>query len=54
MISLFNCYSHPLFNPAIDLNTSMPVVVFPMKHPKTKETMGCIEVVNVKGIATMF
>jgi hypothetical protein len=54
MINLFNCYAHPLYNPAIDLKTNMPVIVLPMKHPKTRETMGGIEVVNVKGIATMF
>ena len=55
MINIFNCYSHTQFNPLVDLETQMPVIILPIRSPlKENEIIGAIEVVNVKGFATMF
>ena len=45
MFSLFNCYSHSMFNPVIDIETQSAIVVLPVYHPtKPEEVIGGIEV----------
>lgn len=55
MINIFNCYAHAQFNPLVDITTQMPVIMLPIhEHNNKDDTIGAIEVVNVKGFATMF
>jgi signal transduction protein with GAF and PtsI domain len=30
MVNTYNCYTHPSFNPTVDLQTSMPVIIMPI------------------------
>lgn len=43
-------YGHPLFNGLVDLETSLPLLCIPLKHSKTNEVIGAIQVINVKGV----
>ena len=46
-----NAYAHQQFNGQVDLETSMPLIIWPMKGPHDEsEVIGVIEVINVKGI----
>lgn len=53
IINLFNCYSHTQFNPSIDIQTNLPVVILPIKDPHDRSVLGALQVVNMKGISTM-
>jgi len=48
--SVTNAYNHPLFNGVVDIETSMPLLCFAMKHPSTGRVMGAVQVINAKGI----
>jgi len=49
-----NSYDHLLFNGNIDIDTKLPVIVWPIKHPyERREMLGVFEVVNVRGIQGM-
>jgi hypothetical protein len=48
--NLTNGYGDPLFNGQVDLETHMPLLCYPIKHPVTEKTMGIIEVINSRGI----
>lgn len=49
-----NAYSSPLYNGQIDIETSMPIITWPIKHPSNeREVIGVFEVVNVRGIQGM-
>ena len=46
-----NAYNHHLYNAKVDLETSMPVICWPIKHPKNEdEVIGAFEVIFSKGI----
>ena len=48
---LANAYHHHLFNGIIDIETSMPLVCWPIKLPnRESETIGVFQVMNIKGI----
>lgn len=32
IIAISNCYINPLFNPNIDIETSMPIICMPLKY----------------------
>ena len=49
-----NNYNHVLFNGNIDIDTKLPVIVWPIKHPtERRKKLGVFEVVNVRGIQGM-
>jgi hypothetical protein len=50
MANITNGYAHPLFNGSVDIESSMPILCMPIKHPKTDRIIGAIEVVNARGI----
>jgi GAF domain-containing protein len=50
MQNIANAYTHNLFNGGIDIQTSMPLICQPFKHPGTDQIMGAFEVINVRGI----
>ncbi|KAL4460472.1 hypothetical protein ABPG74_000223 [Tetrahymena malaccensis] len=52
-INCFNCYHHKQFSPEVDIITQMPTLCIPVTHPKSKEALAVLEVVNIKGISSM-
>lgn len=51
VLYLANAYHHHLYNGIIDIETSMPLVCWPIKLPnRESETIGVFQVMNVKGI----
>ncbi|CAD8063546.1 unnamed protein product [Paramecium primaurelia] len=50
IIAICNCYINPLFNPNIDIETSMPIICMPLKY--NNQIIGALQVVNVKGIGS--
>jgi GAF domain-containing protein len=48
--NITNAYTHPLYNGGVDIETSLPLLCVPIKHPGTEKTMGVIEVINARGI----
>ncbi|CAD8079328.1 unnamed protein product [Paramecium sonneborni] len=48
ILAISNCYINPLFNPNIDIETSMPIICMPLKY--NNQIIGALQVVNVKGI----
>ncbi|EAS06873.1 GAF domain protein (macronuclear) [Tetrahymena thermophila SB210] len=53
-VNCFNCYHHKQFSPEVDIITQMPTLCIPVTHPKSKEALAVLEVVNVKGISSMY
>ncbi|KAL4507068.1 hypothetical protein ABPG72_001861 [Tetrahymena utriculariae] len=53
-INCFNCYHHKQFSPEVDIITQMPTLCIPVTHPKSKEALAVLEVVNIKGISNMY
>ena len=49
ILNIENAYQHPLFNNQVDIETSMPVIVFPVKK-EDGQVLGVLEFVNPKGI----
>ena len=49
LLNIENAYQHPLFNNQVDIETSMPIIVYPVKKD-TGEVLGVLEFVNPKGI----
>ena len=46
-----NAYSHECFNGQVDLDTTMPLIIWPVKDAcEETEVIGIIEIVHVKGI----
>ncbi|CAD8124319.1 unnamed protein product [Paramecium sonneborni] len=52
LIAVSNCYTSPIFNPTIDIETNMPIICMPLKTQNHK-IIGAIQVVNVKGIGNI-
>ena len=50
VITVPNAYNHPLFNGKIDIETSMPLICYPIKHPIDSKSIAAIEVINLRGI----
>jgi len=49
LLNIENAYQHPLFNNQVDIETSLPIIVFPVKS-EAGEVLGVLEFVNPKGI----
>lgn len=49
LLNIENAYQHPLFNNQVDIETSMPIIVYPVQS-ETGEVLGVLEFVNPKGI----
>lgn len=49
LLNIENAYQHPLFNNQVDIETSLPIIVYPVKK-HTGEVLGVLEFVNPKGI----
>ena len=46
-----NAYYHGSFNGLIDIETTLPLVIWPIKDPNDEtEVIGIIEAINVKGV----
>ena len=51
-----NGYNSPIFNGRIDIETSMPLITWPIKHPSSSsrdQVIGVFQVINVRGIRGM-
>lgn len=49
--STANAYSSPIFNGRIDIETSMPLITWPMTHPSnSNDIIGVIQVIYIRGI----
>ena len=46
-----SAYSHDIFNGQIDIDTTMPLIVYPIKDQRNETIiLGVIEVINVRGL----
>lgn len=45
-----NGYNDPLYNGIVDLESSLPLLCVPIKHPITEKVLGALEIINSKGI----
>ncbi|CAD8045055.1 unnamed protein product [Paramecium primaurelia] len=52
LVAVSNCYTSPIFNPNIDIETNMPIICMPLKT-QNHQIIGAIQVVNVKGIGNI-
>jgi GAF domain len=48
--NLTNGYANPLFNGQVDIETSMPLLVYPIKNFLNEKVVGVMEVINSRGI----
>ena len=52
--NISNAYNNSLFNGKIDIQTSMPLITWPIPHPRDEtDVVGVFEVVNLRGIRGM-
>ncbi|CAD8185853.1 unnamed protein product [Paramecium pentaurelia] len=52
LVAVSNCYTSPIFNPNIDIETNMPIICMPLKT-QNHQIIGAIQVINVKGIGNI-
>ncbi|CAD8133132.1 unnamed protein product [Paramecium pentaurelia] len=52
LVAVSNCYTSPIFNPNIDIETNMPIICMPLKS-QNHQIIGAIQVINVKGIGNI-
>ncbi|CAD8108494.1 unnamed protein product [Paramecium primaurelia] len=52
IVAVSNCYTNPIFNPNIDIETNMPIICMPLKT-QSHQIIGAIQVINVKGIGNI-
>ncbi|CAD8127241.1 unnamed protein product [Paramecium sonneborni] len=52
LVAVSNCYTSPIFNPNIDIETNMPIICMPLKT-QNHLIIGAIQVINVKGIGNI-
>ena len=45
-----NGYNDPLYNGIVDIESSLPLLCVPIKHPITEKVLGAFEIINSKGI----
>jgi putative methionine-R-sulfoxide reductase with GAF domain len=50
-LNIASLANDPYYNPIVDLNTSMPVVVLPVMHEENDEILAVIEVGNPRGVS---
>ncbi|CAD8128035.1 unnamed protein product [Paramecium sonneborni] len=52
LVAVSNCYTSPIFNPNIDIETNMPIICMPLKT-QNHLIIGTIQVINFKGIGNI-
>ena len=50
ILTVKNCYNDYLYNSLVDIDTSLPIICFPIETINRKEIFGAFEVINIHGI----